>query len=136
MPLLRGIVPKPGEVFVCDFSGYVEPEIIKTRRVVVVSPQHSGARLALVVPVSTVKPRVILPIHVQLEGERTYGCFNGLPEVWVKADLMSHVRYDRLDRVRIRQQFIPTVSLTARDFRAVRQAVLHALGLGRLADQV
>ncbi|HEV3156596.1 MAG TPA: hypothetical protein VGZ00_04555 [Candidatus Baltobacteraceae bacterium] len=103
----------------CDFSGYVEPEIVKLRRVIIISPPNRGAPIALVVP-----------------------------EVWVKADLIAHVRFGRLDRVRIpvldasgnpiprKYEYLPTVALTVAHLRKVRQAVLHSLGLGRLAPGV
>jgi mRNA interferase MazF len=148
VPLYPGIVPKPGEIFVCDFSGYIVPEIVKTRRVVVVSPRHTGAPLALVAPISTSAPRTVLPIHARLPGQATYRCFWGADEVWVKGDLIAHVCYDRLNKVRIpkldewgnpirsKYEFLPTTTLSSGDFKAVRQAILHALGLGRLASQV
>ena len=148
MPLYPGIVPKPGQVFVCDFSGYVKPEMVKLRRVVVISPRHTGAPLALVVPISTQTPREILPIHVRLPGGAVYRCFTGVEEVWVKADLIAHVRYDRLNKVRIpildgfgnpirsRYEFLPTTTLSPEHFKAVRGAVLHALGLGHLASEL
>lgn len=148
MPLFPGIVPKPGEIYMCDFSGYVEPEIVKLRRVVIISPRNQGAPLALVVPISTVAPWDILPIHVRLDGDQTYRCFSGAREVWVKCDLVAHVRFDRLDRVRIpvldnqgkpikrRYEYIAPIALSAEDFSAVRRGVLHALGLGRLATHL
>lgn len=147
MGLLPGIVPRSGQIYACNFSGYVAPEIVKLRQVVIVSPSHSGAPLWIVVPVSGTEPIRQLPIHVKLPGSAVYPCFTK-PEVWVKADLIAHVRFDRLDRVRVpvldaagnpiprRQHYIPTVSLSPEHFRAVRQAVLHALGLGRLAPGV
>jgi mRNA interferase MazF len=148
MPLLPGIVPKPGEIYMCDFSGYVPPEIVKMRRVVVVSPANQGARVALVVPISTTQPWTLLPVHVELPGEAVYPCFPGAATVWVKADLIAHVRFDRLDRVRVpildsvgnpiprKRVYLPPVRLTPDHLREVRQAILHSLGLGRLASQV
>lgn len=148
MPLLPGIIPKPGDVYVCNFSGYVQPEMVKMRRVVVISPPNAGAPIALVVPVSTTPPAHILPIHVRLPGEPLYRCFTGAPEVWVKADLISHVRFARLDRVRIpvcdahgipvprKYKYIATVRLSHEHLAAVRRAILHGLGLGRLAAGV
>lgn len=147
MPLF-GIFPKPGDIYMCDFSGYVAPEIVKMRRVVVISPVSRGQQLALVVPISTTPPRIILPIHVRLPGEAVYPCFDGAPEVWVKADLLAHVRFDRLNRVRVPRRdafgnpiprkhvYIPTVTLDAAHLAEVRKAVLHSLGLGRLAPHV
>jgi len=148
MSLLPGIIPKPGDVYMCDFSGYVPPEIVKLRRVIIVSPPNPGARIALVVPVSTTRPRILTALHVELPGGHVYRCFTGASEVWVKSDLIAHVRFDRLDRVRIpvfdttgipvprRYEYLATVTLSPAHFREVRQAMLHALGLGRLAPGV
>jgi uncharacterized protein YifN (PemK superfamily) len=148
MPLFPGIVPKPGEIYMCDFAGYVPPEIVKLRRVIILSPSNAGARIALVVPVSTTTPRNPTAVHVKLPGGDVYRCFSTAQEVWVKADLIAHVRFDRLDRVRIpvvdatgspiprKYEYLAPNRLSATHLRQVRQAVLHALGLGRLADQV
>lgn len=144
MPLFPGIVPKPGEIYMCDFSGYIEPEIVKFRRVVVVSPPNPGAKLALVVPISTTRPHKLQPIHVELPGETVYRCFT-VPTVWVKADLIAHVRFDRLDRVRIpvlgpdgkpifrKYEYLAPISISQAHLQEVRKAILHSLGLGRLA---
>lgn len=128
----------------CNFSGYVEPEIVKFRRVIIVSPPNRGARIALVVPISTTAPRFPTAVHVRLPGGAVYRCFAGAAEVWVKTDLLAHVRFDRLDRVRIpvldlagnpiprKYEYLPPVTLSADHLREVRAGVLHALGLGRL----
>jgi len=132
----------------CDFSGYVEPEMVKFRRVVVVSPRGVPSGVALVVPISKTAPHVPGPVHVRLPGGHVYRCFTPLREVWAKGDMIAHVRYDRLDRVRIpicdvrgvpiprRWEWLDTISLTEEDLRRVRAAVLSSIGLGRLAHLV
>ena len=136
MPLPPGIFPEQRDVWMCDFDGYVRPEMIKHRRVIVVSPRNAGAGVALVVPVSTTQPRQPRPVHVRLPGDAVYGCFAGTAEVWVKADLVAHVRFDRLSRVRVNYREIRTVRISRGDFRLVQSAVLRALGLGRLAEHL
>ena len=106
MPLPPGIVPEQRDVWMCDFDGYVRPEMIKHRRVIVISPRNRGAGVALVVPVSTTQPRNLHPVHVHLIGGPTYDCFAGAPDVWVKADLVAHVRFERLSRVRVHNREI------------------------------
>lgn len=86
MPLLPGIIPRTGEIYMWNFAGYIEPEMVKMRRVVIISPRNPGAQLALVVPISTTEPRCLSPVHVELPGEKTYPCFDGAARVWVKAD--------------------------------------------------
>lgn len=144
MPLLPGIIPNPGEVFMCNFSGYVIPEIVKLRRVVVVSPRNPGARLVTVVPISTTAPHRPSPVQVELPGKDAYPCFDGADRVWAKADLIAHVCFSRLDRVRIsardadgniiprKYTYLPTVTLAPEHLDEVRKAVLYSVGLGRL----
>jgi uncharacterized protein YifN (PemK superfamily) len=121
----------------CDYSGYVQPEMVKLRRVIVVSPPNKGASVVLVVPVSTTRPRTVLPVHVCLPGEDEYECFDGAPEVWVKADLVSHVRFERLDRVFVRGTgYLRTVKLSSEHLQEVQAAILHAFGLGILASHL
>ena len=121
----------------CDYSGYVKPEMVKLRRVIVVSPANKGASVVLVVPVSTTRPRIATPVHVRLPGGDEYECFAGAPEVWVKADLLSHVRFERLDRVFVRGTgYLKTVKLSPEHLKDVQGAVLHALGLGSLASHL
>ena len=132
MSLPPSVIPSPGEVWMCDFAGYVAPEMVKLRRVVVVSPRNAGAPIALVVPVSTTPPEPVQPIHVHFP-RGSYACF-GPVDTWAKADLLAHVRFERLDRVRVHGRYIRTVSLSTRHLHDVRRAVLHAIGLGRLAS--
>jgi mRNA interferase MazF len=133
VPLFPGIVPKQGEIYMCNFSGYVVPEIVKLRRAIVVSPPNRGAKVVLVVPVSTTPPRFGSPVQVRLPGEDVYECFAGVQEVWVKADLISHVSFARLDRVHVRGKgFLRTVKLSNDHLKDVQRAILHALGLGDL----
>ncbi|QEY31225.1 type II toxin-antitoxin system PemK/MazF family toxin [Synechococcus sp. RSCCF101] len=49
------VIPNAGQIVVCDFGGYREPEIIKHRPVVVISPRPRKvtAWLCTVIPFST-----------------------------------------------------------------------------------
>ena len=63
------IHPKIGQILFCDFSiGFKEPEMVKSKRpVVVVSAQlKSRQGLVSIVPLSTVKPKTIEPYHYLL----------------------------------------------------------------------
>ncbi|MGH9958192.1 MAG: type II toxin-antitoxin system PemK/MazF family toxin [Pyrinomonadaceae bacterium] len=60
--------PKAGAVLMCDFNGFRKPEMIKTRPVVIVSPNHLNRHgLYSVVPLSTTAPNRIEPYHYKLE---------------------------------------------------------------------
>lgn len=91
--------PKAGMVLSCDFRGYIAPEIVKRRPVVIISPNHlKRPGLYTVVPLSTTAPDPICNYHYKLKG-------NPIPgenkEVWAKCDLVATVAFERLDRVKL-----------------------------------
>lgn len=49
----------------CDFTGFIEPEMIKTRPVVVVKKHKSNPLLVTVVPLSATKPDPIQDYHYE-----------------------------------------------------------------------
>lgn len=57
--------PKPGMALMCDFNtGFVAPEMIKKRPVVVVSPRpRRSNQLCTIVPLSTTRPDPVEPYH-------------------------------------------------------------------------
>ena len=115
-------------VFLCDYSGYIQPEIVKTRPVVVVSPRRHTIALAdvtaLVVPLSKQRPRVAQTWHVAIPS----GKYAAIDACWAKGDLISHVTLARLSFLRHRRRLIvPT--LDRGDLQSVRFAVVNALGL-------
>src|SRR4030088_3208364 len=131
----RGITfhPNSGEVLMCDFDGNIVPEIVKLRPVVVVSADHSsGTPICLVVPFSTRPPSVLKPVHFYVPAGR-YPF--GEVDQWVKGDLITHVSFMRLDRIRIGSRY-KRWKLPHADFIEVQQCVLHAMGLGRLASNL
>ncbi|HEV3086035.1 MAG TPA: type II toxin-antitoxin system PemK/MazF family toxin [Candidatus Elarobacter sp.] len=108
--------------------GHVEPEMVKKRRVVVVSPRRrfrsADDATAIVVPLSEVRPRIALPWHYPLPNRR----YAGLNACWAKGDLVAHVCLARLDRIFHQGGWITPI-LTADDLCAVRRAVAAAIGL-------
>jgi len=96
--------PKAGTVLICDFAGYVVPEIVKKRPVVVISPKHKTAGLVTVVPLSTTSPNPTERFHMRI---KNYLKMDG-SEVWVKADLVARVRLARLDRIK-KNECIPPI---------------------------
>lgn len=126
--------PYPGQILVCQFGiGFQRPEIVKTRPVMVISPQprfRSG--LCTVVPISSRRPETIYPYHFQLPS----GILNDskYKEAWVKADLVQTVGLHRLDRLKtgFRKYYAPVVSDEV--LRCVRRCVLHATGMHMLTE--
>ncbi len=90
--------PRPGNVVMYDFAGYIVPEMIKVRLVVVLARNRKNRRLVTVVPLSTTAPSVVEDHHHEL-------ATNPLPakagvRCWAKCDMVATVSLARLDRVK------------------------------------
>ncbi len=120
--------PKPGQVFYCDFKGYIVPEIVKARPVVVVSPSHlQRPGLVTVVPLSTTPPDPVRPYHYKLKGNPVPG--SDAPETWAKCDLFASVSLERLDRVKVGRGDYKVGAVSMEQVKAIRRACLVALGV-------
>ena len=121
--------PKRGTVLMCDFTtGFKAPEMVKRRHVVVVSPRyrrHTG--LCLVVPFSTVPPHEIEPHHHEIPAGK-YPFFDPVRSVWAKADMLTCVSFERLDRLLVFGRY-NAPSLRVDDLECIRKAVANALQL-------
>ena len=131
----------PGTILLCNYAtGFVAPEMVKRRPAVVISPRlHRRDGLCTVVPLSTTPPA----------GEFLYQCRLELTEalpspftsttMWVKADMLATVCFERLDLFRTgrdqsgKRKFL-TPKICPEDLIRVRCCVLHALGLGTLTQ--
>ena len=116
----------------CDFSGFIPPEMTKIRHVVVISPRSRRVNInngtCLVVPFSTQPPTYVEPFRVLIE-KGVYPFFHADKEVWAKANLISHVSFSRLDRVLIDGRH-SHAELSPEDFKRIQIAVSHAVGAG------
>ncbi|OZI56764.1 type II toxin-antitoxin system PemK/MazF family toxin [Bordetella genomosp. 4] len=85
---------KTGHVLICDFErGFVPPEMVKIRPVVVISKASVHSRgLCTIVPLSTTAPSPIEPWHVQL----THSPLPSESQVWAKCDMLYTVSFHRL----------------------------------------
>ena len=95
--------PNAGTLLVCDFSGMVEPEMVKSRPVIVVSPrlrQRTG--LCTIVPLSTTIPTSIMPWHCKLILDEPLSVKWDKIEIWAKCDMLYTMRFERLDRFHAR----------------------------------
>lgn len=125
--------PKPRSIVYCDFQGYIAPEMIKRRPVVVLAAHKRNSRLVAVVPLSTTRPEPVEEHHFRL-------LQNPLPhadanEVWAKCDMVAVVSIERLDLVRTgrrlpdgKREYL-TPQIGREQFDAIRRAVASALGL-------
>ena len=130
--------PKPRTVVYCDFSGYIAPEIIKRRPVVVLSAHKRNSKLVAVVPLSTTAPDPVEAHHYRLLQNPLLN--EKEAEVWAKCDMVAVVSIARLDLIRTgrrlpdgRREYI-TPKIGAEQFDAIRRAVISGLGLGALLE--
>lgn len=121
-------VPFPGSIVMCDFFGYQQPEMVKKRRVVVLSPfrpfRSASDATVIVVPLSELAPDVVLPWHHPIP----FGRYPGVRGCWAKGDLVAHVALIRLDRIYHRHKFITPV-VDPPDLHAIRRTVARAIGV-------
>jgi len=119
--------PPPRSVVMCNFSGFVIPEMVKIRPVIILARNKKNSKLVSVVPLSTTKPDILEAHHHELS-------INPLPDkpytsCWAKCDMVNAVSLNRLDRYKLGQHkfIIPTVS--EEDFDKIKTGVANALGL-------
>jgi uncharacterized protein YifN (PemK superfamily) len=86
------------------------------------------------VPLSTLPPSIIEPWHYAIPADK-YSFFSAGTVVWVKANMLTHAGFPRLDRVLDRGKW-STPLLDPADFRAIIAAVLAAIDLARLIPLV
>lgn len=113
----------------CDFTGFVAPEMTKLRRVIILSPRSRRTipGTYLVVPVSRTPPVPIEPHHCEF-APRSYHFFDQVEAVWAKADMTTCVGSHRLDRVRVNGRYT-RCQIRKDDLHRVRRGLLHALGM-------
>ncbi len=96
--------PKVGQILTCDFTtGFIEPEMVKKRPVIVLATRPNGHRLVTVVCLSTRKPFPPLAHHMVLPQAHfpNVKFFQDSDETWLKGDMIYTVSFDRLDYVQI-----------------------------------
>ncbi|MBU2604561.1 MAG: type II toxin-antitoxin system PemK/MazF family toxin [Alphaproteobacteria bacterium] len=121
--------PRAGQVLVCDFKGFVPPEMCKIRPVVIVSPKlPHRSEIVAVVPISTTPPTHGLPFCYKLSKNYHPQEPDDLP-CWVKADMLLNIGINRLSGFKVGRRKYALPALTPEDLQAVRHAVLCGLGL-------
>jgi mRNA interferase MazF len=135
--------PFTGSILLCDFnSGFKEPEMVKKRPVVVLSPKIAARpNLCTVVALSETEPDPRLPYHCQIDIRPKLPPSFSSDGVWVKGDMIYAVGFHRLDLIRIGKDrsgkrmyhFQP---LSAENIKKIRECVLRGMGLSALTKHL
>lgn len=126
-PMALSFQPKVGSVLMCNFEGFLAPEMVKKRPVVVVARNRSNTQLVTVVPLSTTAPDVLESHHHPLP-------FNRVPvykgtQCWAKCDMLATVSIGRMDRLKDKNHARVIPVIPAADLVAIRLCVVNALQL-------
>lgn len=130
--------PEQGTIVICDFEGFVAPEMVKRRPAVVVSPRlRKRDGLCTIVPLSTTPPREVAPYHFKLHVEPVLPKPYDANFHWVKADMLYTVSFSRLylpwenkDVDGNRNYDVRVIDMA--DLLKIQQCMLHGLGLTTL----
>lgn len=135
--------PPQGSIVVVDYSaGFKEPEMVKTRLAVVLSPKIvNRPRLCTVVPLSASEPEPKMPYNRQIEIPfqlpRSWG---NIPR-WIAGDMVNAVGFHRVDLLRMGKdrggkRIYQMAALPPDLFKLVRTCALHGMGLSTLTKHL
>lgn len=126
--------PRAGQIFVCDFTGFQVPEMVKIRPAVVISPRLPGrAEIVTIVPLSTTAPARDLPFVYRLS--RNYHPDGPLDlPCWAKADMVMNLSRHRLNGFKVGRRKYEIPNMTQLDLQGIKNAVLFGLGFGHLIE--
>lgn len=133
--------PKVGTILICDYrTGFITPEMVKRRPVVVISPRlRRRDGLCTVVPLSHTPPTPPQNYHHELQLDRPLPKPWGSDRFWVKADMVATVSFDRLELIKLgkdqegKRKHL-NIQIKTEDLQGIRTCVLHALGMSPLTE--
>ena len=130
--------PEIGTVVICDFHGFIPPEMVKRRPAIVVSPRFRNRNeLCTIVPLSTTPPNPVMPYHCRIIFDEPLPPPYDSSFQWVKGDMLATVSFRRLFLPRAgkddkgKREYILKV-ISGGDFRRVRECILNGLALSSL----
>ena len=90
--------PPRGSIIRCDFSqGFSEPEMVKNRPVIVLTPRiKDRPGLCTVAALSGTPPEKVMPCHAQTDIMPVLPTPFESKGIWVKGDMVNAVSYIRL----------------------------------------
>lgn len=126
--------PRPGTIVICDFRGFVEPEMVKPRPAVVISPKlRRRTRLGTIVPLSTSEPHKVEKYHHLITIEPPLPYPFDSPTCWVKGDMIYTVSYERLNLPHTRDSFgnrcYLQYEVSREDLEKIRTCIQFGLGI-------
>lgn len=138
--------PEPGTILMCDFSeGFKEPEMVKVRPVIVISPKlKRRANLVTVACVSTVEPPTMESYHCEIPRVMlpNTGFFQKKPS-WVKGDMVYTVGFHRLNLVKLNtrcpktgKRLYETRLIGPDKMKEIYSCVLSAMNLAHLNEHL
>ena len=134
--------PLVGAILMCDFNaGFREPEMVKRRAVVVLSPKIAARPgLCTVVALSTTPPKPVQAYHCQIDIDPPLPDPMSSRGIWVKGDMIYAVGFHRLDFIRTgtvrgtrTYRYDP---LSADLVKKIRECVLCGLGMSTLTKHL
>ena len=132
-----------GTIVLCNYAtGFREPEMVKRRPAVVISPRLPHREgLYCVVPLSQTPPDHEVQYQVKIVLEQSLPPPWEGRERWAKADMLATVSMERLDLFRTeRDQYgkrkYLSIKVNSEQLRLIRIAALHGLGLGALTEHL
>jgi mRNA interferase MazF len=135
--------PEPGTILVCNFDGgFKEPEMVKPRLVVVLSPNIKARPwLSTVVALSTTPPDPVMTYHCQIDIEPKLPISWSSDGIWVKGDMIYAVGFHRLDLTRLGKErdgkrVYRMDTLTGEQMKTVKTCVLRGMGLAALTKHL
>jgi len=138
--------PRIGQILLCDFSqGFKEPEMVKNRPVVVITPAITGrANLVTVLALSTKKPVKNMPFHYKISKKSMpqLGRFQE-NDIWVKGDMIYTIGFHRLNLIRLGKKGHKTGKriyfnqrLGREQMKEIYRCTLHGINLGELDQYI
>ncbi len=135
--------PEIGTVMTCDFNaGFREPEMVKHRPVVVISPKIvARPGLCTVVALSTTAPDPVMQYHRQIDIRPRLPARWDSDGVWVKGDMIAAVGFHRLDFLRYGKdvqgrRLYHYSPVSDENLRVIRACVLSGMGLAQLTKSL
>ncbi|MEK7991871.1 MAG: type II toxin-antitoxin system PemK/MazF family toxin [Thiotrichaceae bacterium] len=135
------LCPKQGTIVICDFKGFIIPEMVKRRPAIVISKIKSRAKLCTIVPCSTTPPNPVESYHYKLVVAPPLPKPYNKDYHWVKADMIYNVSWDRLQlpfsgKDDAGKRIYDLRIISDEDLVEIQKCVLHSLGLSHLTNYI